>query len=341
MADSLPSTMRAIQFSTAAGGLEKNLYLNETASLPKKADSLPEGSTLVKISYASPNPVDYKLPELTLFRMLKMTMPGIPCGDFAGTVVKSTLPNLKPGDRVCGRCDPPAFGALAEYAVVLSKDGVVAIPDGLSLNDAATIGVAAITAYQCLAPYAKPGSRVFINGGSGGTGTYGIQIAKALGYHVTTTCSTANIQLCKDLGADEVVDYRTTNIVEYLKSQKEPYDLIVDNVNSPDIYFNAHHYLKQGCPYNLIAGSPTLSSAFGMLKMFYWPSWLDGGKRELKWVARKSNADEYTKIAGWMAEGKVKAVIEETYELEKAGEMFAMLKSGRVKGKLVIEVGGE
>lgn len=116
----LPSTMRAASFTSAAGGLEKNIRFNPAAPLPANATAFPPDSTLLKVAYASPNPVDYKLPENFFFNrfILPKANDGsaIPVGDFSGTIVSTNLPNLKPGDRVFGRGDPPNFGALGEYS---------------------------------------------------------------------------------------------------------------------------------------------------------------------------------------------------------------------------------
>jgi NADPH:quinone reductase-like Zn-dependent oxidoreductase len=331
--------MKAMVFSLTAGGLEKNLHLDTARPLPKNAQALTQGSTLVKIAYASLNPADYKLVELALFRMLMMTMPAIPVMDYAGTVVTTTSPNLKVGERVYGLCDGATFGMLAEYGVI-SKE-VVPLPDNVSLRDASTVGVAAITAYQCLQPCVKEGSKVLINGGSGGTGTFGIQIAKALGCIVATTCSTGNVELCKDLGADTVIDYRSADIVEQLKRQGTQYDLIIDNVGTPALYFSSHHYLKEEGRFISIAGAITLSSVVSMLQMFFLPSWLGGGTRKMMFLGRKSNVEDYKQVAAWMSEGKVKAVVEKEFALEDSAAAFERLKSGRVRGKLVIKVGEE
>ena len=99
----LPATMRAATFTSTAGGLEKNIHLNPSAPLPANAASLLPDSTLVKVAYASPNPVDYKLPENFIFNRLVLPKAkdgsAIPVGDFAGEVIATTLPNLKPGDQ--------------------------------------------------------------------------------------------------------------------------------------------------------------------------------------------------------------------------------------------------
>ena len=193
--------------------------------------------------------------------------------------------------------------------------------------------------------YVKPGSRVLINGGSGGTGTFGIQMAKALGCIVTTTCSAANVELCRSLGADGVIDYRSTDLISHLKDnyskQEEQFDLLIDNVDTPALYFNSEAYLKPDGQYITIAGSITLSSTLSMIQILYLPSWLGGGKRAAQFLLRKSDAEQFSKIAEMMKEGKVKAVVEKEYPLEKTGEAFARLKSGRTVGKSVIKVGGE
>ena len=109
--------MRAVECTTTSGGIEKQLQLNQSAQLPRDATNLPPDSTLVKVEYASVNPIDYKLLELSLFRRFKAAKQPIPAGDFAGTVVSTSLSSLKPGNRVFGRSDPPTFGAFGEYVV--------------------------------------------------------------------------------------------------------------------------------------------------------------------------------------------------------------------------------
>lgn len=218
------------------------------------------------------------------------------------------------------------------------------LPDGVDFRDASSIGVAGLTAWQCIAPYVKPGSKVFINGGSGGTGTFGIQIAKALGCLVTTTCSTANVELCRSLGADEVIDYRSVDLISELKkrhsNKDDQFDLLVDNVDTVALYLNSEAYLKPEGRYITIAGSITLSSTISMLRILYQPSWLGGGKRKSQFLLRKSSAEDYKQVIDLMKDGKVKAVIENEYSLEDAGDAIAKLKGGRTRGKIVIKVGG-
>jgi NADPH:quinone reductase-like Zn-dependent oxidoreductase len=341
MANTLPSTMRAVQCTSMAGGIEKNIRVNTTTPVPTTPTNSAEPSTLVKVAYSSINPVDYKLPEFAIYRKFNLSTPAIPAGDFAGTVVHTTLPNSKPGDLVFGRSDPPHFGALGEYVVVNGRENVVKLPEGVSMEDAATLGVAGLTAYQCIAPYTREGSKVFINGGSGGTGTFGIQIAKILGCRVTATCSGANVELCRSLGADEVIDYKTTDVVKHLQRQGTQYDLLVDNVGTLELYWNAHDYLKADGLYINIAGTATLTHVLNVLKVSYMPAWLGGGQRAAMFLRRKSSEGDFAKIAQWIAEGKLRPVIEKVYGLDEAAEAFARLKTGRSKGKLVIKVADE
>jgi NADPH:quinone reductase-like Zn-dependent oxidoreductase len=109
----------------------------------------------------------------------------------------------------------------------------IPLPEGVNPDDAATIGIAGETAYRSIVPNVQTGDRVFINGGSSGTGTFGIQIAKLLGCHVTVSCSTSAIELCKELGADEVFDYTKTDLIaELIESGKtEPFDLLIASVS--------------------------------------------------------------------------------------------------------------
>ena len=131
MASTLPTTMKAMQWTTTSGGIEKNLKFNSEATLPKDAKSLPKNSTLIKVAYTTLNPVDHKLAENPLMSTLWFSKPAIACADFSGTVVETTLSHLKPGDKVFGKSDPPIFGALGEYMMVYGSEAIVKIPEGM------------------------------------------------------------------------------------------------------------------------------------------------------------------------------------------------------------------
>jgi NADPH:quinone reductase-like Zn-dependent oxidoreductase len=333
----LPDRMRSAQWTTVP--IESSLKVNQTTPLPKGAHSLPKNSALVKISFASINPVDHKVPEFGPARFALGNRPWIPGCDYAGTVIITNLPHVKPGDKVAGSTVLPNFGTLAEYAVIEGAENVSKLPDGVDLKDAATLAVAAQTAMQSIAPYVKEGSKVVINGASGGTGTFGIQICKILGCTVTAVCSGPNVELCKSLGADNVIDYKSTDVVQELKKGRLQYDLIVDNVTvGGPIYTKAHYYLKETGQYVTIAAGPDLSTIVGMMKMMVLPAWLGGGRRRAGYVGRKPDSEELVKLAGWVRDGKLKPFIEKVYSLSEATDAFKRLKSGRTCGKLVVKV---
>ena len=347
MAPSIPATMKAWQYSQVAGGLEKNLKLNNNASLPPKANSLGPDQVLVQVLSSALNPVDYKFPQIPLLGGLIVKRPAVPGLDYAGRVVASgantkkiSSEDLKPGQLVFGKLDgPSSFGTLAEYAVV-PRSGCVPLPEGVKPDDAAAAGSAALTAYQTLIPNIKSGDRVFINGGSGGVGSFGIQFAKVKGCHVVTSCSGANVDLCKSLGADQVIDYRTQNVVAELKKLPK-FDFIADNVGTPgNLYWQAHIFTKQGAKFVQVGADMSLGGIYGMVSRMVWPRFLGGGKRPWEFLGLENNYDQFKEIAGWMAEGKVKALIDEVYCMEDKGPVraYEKLKTGRVKGKLVVRV---
>ena len=208
--------MYAWQFKTAAGGLENNLYL-PAAGVPKP--KITEDQVLVEVYSAALNPADYKVPELGLVARGIIPSPSTPGQDFCGRVCEAgrKVTGYHVGDMVFGMHGGPfGNGSLGQY-IVVSKQMLAAVPTGLKVDYMAGVGVAGLTAFQSVQPHVKNGDKVFINGGSGGTGIFCIQIAKALGCHVTTSCSTENVELCKSLGADEVINYKSTDVVETLK----------------------------------------------------------------------------------------------------------------------------
>ena len=350
MPPTIPSTMKAWQFSQTSGGIAKNLKLNNSAPLPPKANSLGADEILVQVLSSTLNPIDYKLAALPLVGGLLVKRPATPAVDYSGRVVASgpnsrkiSTEDLEPGRLVFGRVDGPTqHGTLAEYTVT-TRPSCVPLPQGVSPDDAACIGVAALTAYQCLVPNIKSGDKVFINGGSGGVGSFGIQIAKLKGCHVVTSCSSANVDLCKSLGADEVIDYKTKNIVAELKKMQN-FDLVVDNVGTPsDLYFQAHNFTKAGTKYVQVGGGFSPGAIYDLLSRMIWPGFLGGGKRPFQFLGLESNYEQYKEIASWMAEGKVKALIDEVYGMEDKGPVkaFEKLGTGRAKGKVVVRIAEE
>lgn len=353
MASKLPTTMKAWQFTSTSPTLEQNLKLNSSAPLPKGATSLPADQVLVQVIAVSLNAIDFKAPEIPVIGRLMTGSPATPSIDFAGRVAatgpnskKVTSTDLKPGQLVFGRLDAPTkFGTLAEYTIA-PRTGCVPIPAGVSVIDAAAAGSVALTAYQSIIPKIKSGAgqRVFLNGGSGGTGTFGIQMARAAGCHVTTSCSTANVELCKSLGADTVIDYKSQDLFAELK-KLPPFDLVVDNVGSArELYWASPSFTKPGAQFVQV-GAPAIS--FGFVYEFLcrtlWPTFLGGGQRPWEFLPLTSKVDDYVQIGRWMQEGKVRAIVDEVFGTDEKGPVraFEKVRTGRAKGKIVVKMADE
>lgn len=171
---------------------------------------------------------------------------------------------------------PLASGALSEFSVS-GTNSTVTLPDNVDPVDAATVGVAGLTAYQSIVPRVKKGDKIFINGGSGGTGVFSIQFAKAMGCHVTTTCSTTNVEFCKSLGADKVVDYKKESVIEALKASGHKFDHAVDNVGtSKELLWHCHEFLQSGAVYVVVGGDASLGGLADNLK-----------REALAWLSRR------------------------------------------------------
>lgn len=346
-----PKTMRAWQYASApSAGLDKALHLNDAAT-PPPSSALSPDAVLVRVHYMSVNPADYKLAEMGFLARALVSLPASPGMDYAGRVVKAgaNMSSLyRPGDLVFGRVEPNKFGTMAEYVLVKNAQGIAPLPadEGEdALKYFAALGTCALTAIQTIKPYVKPDSadKVFINGGSGGTGTFGIQIAKALGCHVTVSCSGRNADLCKGLGADEVIDYTQQNISEVLSSKGSVFSLVVDNVGfSPagqeDLYTAANKFLADHGNFVQVGGGASKDMVKATFKRALVPGLLGGGKRKWKMAMTAQSHDDLETIAGWIKEGKVKSVIDEVVDFQRAPEAYTKLKTGRTKGKIVVKM---
>lgn len=260
--------MRAHTFTSTSPTLEANLALTTTAPLPPQAKSLAPNQSVVRVLATSINPADYKFPAFPIVGRFMVPRPSAPCIDFTGRVASTGSSNVfQEGTLVFGRLHKPQkHGTLGEY-VVASSDEVVPLPQGVNAEDAACVGTAGLIAYQTIVPHVKQGDNVFINGGSGGTGMFGIQVAKEMGCWVATTASSANVGFCKDLGADEVIDYKKGDILEALKATGRTYQLVVDNVGTnPKLWAQMEQYTSPGAPFVQVGLPVAFWSILGIVK---------------------------------------------------------------------------
>lgn len=330
--------MRVWKYTTARGGIENNLKMHNSEPLPKCSSK----QHLVQVLAVGLNPVDYKPAEAFVGKLI-IKKPATPGFDVAGRIVTPAQgSNLHPGDIVFGAAstNPLVGGAHAEY-IAAPADRVTALPNGISPFSAAGVSVAAVTAHDALVPYIQNGSRVFINGGSGGVGTFGIQIAKAHGAYVAVSCSSRNAELCRSLGADEVFDYNARPLLEQLQAVK-PFDHVVDNVFSDvGLYFQAHTYTTPSAKFAEVASGPSLAFFRFALRAFLLPSFLSGGRRKCVLVMADGKQETLDKIANWVVDGTVRTVVDEIFSFDRVVDAYKRQKTNRAVGKVIVDVAGE
>lgn len=331
---SLPSAMKAWLYSKTAGGLEKNLSFSTNARMPPAPR---RGQVLVKVLSAAINPADYKVPEMGAIFKLVLTTPASPGMDFCGRIVAvgAAVEGFSCDDLVFGSLGIPSqFGSLGEY-LVAGTEQIAHVPAGVAVDAAASLGIAGQTAYQSVVPYVSSGDRVFINGGAGGCGIFAIQIAKLLGCQVTTTCSTRNVQFCRDLGADQVIDYTVEDVVSVLRSHGPVYSLALDHIGSPDALFReSQHFLLPGKTFVQVGASAMATFAGRLLR----PGFLGGGRRKYHIFFFKNTKAHLVQLADWLHQGKLNVVFDSTFAYEDSIHALEKLRSGHCRGKVVIHV---
>jgi NADPH:quinone reductase-like Zn-dependent oxidoreductase len=288
-----------------------------------------ENQLLVTVRAVSINPVDYKIRNGDLKLIVGSKFPKIVGSDFSGIIkeVGASVTGLKPGDRVYGAI--PAFsgkpGSLAEL-VSIDSEKVRLIPEGMSFEEAASLPVAALTALNGLRRCeVKQGSKVLINGATGGVGHFAVQIAKAKGATVTATCSEANSELAKRLGADKISGYKNEDLA--LISDK--FDAILDAYGKMN-YSDVSRLLKRGGTYASPLFFPT--SFFSAL----WERIIYGIK--LTSSNMRALPEDYAEIESLFTSKKLKPFIENTFSLENTGNAFDLAENGRPRGKIIVNV---
>lgn len=299
---------------------------------------IPEaGQILVKVRAAAANPLDWHYLRGTPYVMrlgAGLRRPSeIRLGvDYSGVVesVGAGVTRFKPGDEVFGA----RTGAFGEYVAAKSDGSVVLKPPNISFEQAASVPVAAVTALQALrAGGVGPGTKVLINGASGGVGTFAVQIAKAQGAVVTGVCSGRNFELVKSLGADSVIDYTKENYT----TQVAKYDVIIDNVGNNGIFANRGVLTPTGKYVLVGGGGPDNGKWIGPLinpvKALLLSPFV---KQDLDVLFAQLSSDELAAIAKLMEEGKVTPVIDRSYSLAETPDAIRYLETGRARGKVII-----
>lgn len=292
------------------------------------ADPVPgKNDVLIRVAAASVNPVDWKVREGRLKIITGKSFPMIMGVELSGRVVSvgKDVTDLKPGDRVFAGLSHQG-GAYAEL-VAVDRKKVSKIPEELPFVEASTLAVAGVTPLQAftLHYHLQPGDEVLINGGSGGLGTYAIQIAKVLGARVTAVCSERNIELVKRLGADEVIDYNR----EDFRERKKAYEIIIDAASNA-LFSETRQCLKRGGVLIKLNLSPG-SFIVGLWSRLFM-------SRKMKMILLKNRPADIQWMVDHITAGKIRVVIDRTYALDEAAKAHEYSETGRARGKIVLLV---
>lgn len=255
--------------------------------------------------------------------------------EVAGRVeaVGKNVTHFKVGDEVFGDLSASGFGGFAEYAKAKASSFALK-PANLSFAEAAAIPVSSVTALQALRDHGnlKPGQRVLINGASGGVGTFAVQIAKALGAHVTAVCSTSKVEMVRALGADEVIDYKQEDFTQNGKQ----YDLILAANGYQPLSAYQRSLTPQGT-YVMTGGE--MKQMFEV--MILGPMRSKEGGQKLMNILLKNSREHLTFMKELIEAGKVKPVIDRSFPLHEVDDAIRYVEAGSAKGKVIINVAPE
>lgn len=280
---------------------------------------------LVEVHSTAVNPMDVKVRAGEFKDMIPMSFPIIFGSDISGTVkaVGEQVEDFEPGDEIFAKAKLKAPGGFAEYTLIEDKL-LIRKPDNVSFEDAAAVPLASQTAWQMLKDNAdiKEGERVLIHAGSGGVGSFAIQLAKYFGADVATTTSGRNVDLVNDLGADTVINYKEEDFSE----RKAEFDVVLDTLGG-EILEKSYDVLKQGGRLVSVAGQPDekLAEEKGIT---------------VKYQNTKTNVEQLEKIMELVSEGTVKPAVGKTFPFTVEGvqEAHKLSESGHARGKIVVNV---
>lgn len=336
----LPNSMHAARIHDYG---TPDVFRTEEVPVP-----VPKGKEiLVRIRASSVNPVDCKIRAGSM-RGLIWKRPPLTIGmDFSGEVVACgpQASKFKVGDEVYASPDHKRDGTYAQYMTV--PEAQVALkPSNLTHEEAASIPLVGLTAWACLVDHVRvqSGQRIFVQAGSGGVGTFGVQLAAALGAHVISTCSGRNVELVESLGAAQVIDYTKQSILEGVDA---PLDGCLDAINDPEATLHMFKHCRKGARVaGITSGIPEAAKKYG-----YGVSPLIVGAEiagimfnamrhgvSYRSALRASDGHKLAKITELIEAGKIRAVVDKVFPLEELDKAHTYSETGRARGKIVISV---
>ncbi|WP_458722948.1 NADP-dependent oxidoreductase [Pseudomonas brenneri] len=302
---------------------------------------------LVQVHATSVNPLDSKIRTGEFKLILPYTFPLVLGNDLAGVVVSTgaAVKRFKPGDEVYARPPEDRIGTFAEL-IAVNENALALKPSNLDMAQAASVPLAALTAWQALVETAqvKKGQKVLIHAGSGGVGTFAIQLAKHLGAFVATTTSTANVEWVKALGADVVIDYKKQDFT----SQLHDFDVVLNSLGN-DVLMKSVEVLKPDGQLISLSGPPT--AAFAKEQGLSWMlrqvmRLLSSGIRRIArkhgvsyaFLFMRADGIQLQKITSLIEAGVIKPVIDRSFPFESTAEALRYVEQGRSKGKVTLTI---
>jgi alcohol dehydrogenase len=308
---------------------------------------LQEDDVMIQVHAAGVNPVDAKIRDGDFKAFLRYRLPIVLGCDVAGVVVRvgSRVRRFKPGDEVYARAADRRLGAFAEL-VAINEEYVALKPETLTMEEAASIPLVGLTAWQALIERAnlQRGQKLLIPAGSGGVGTFAIQLAKHLGAIVATTTSTANVGLAKRLGADVVIDSRKEDVADALRD----YDVVLNSLDKATLE-KSLRVLTPGGRLISISGPP--DAAFARSLGLSWimrtiMSVLSYGIRakakrrrvNYSFLFMRADGGQLATITSLIDAGIIRPVVDRVLPFASTKEAMAYVEEGRAKGKVVVSM---
>lgn len=301
---------------------------------------------LVRVHAAGVNPLDLKIRDGEFKAILPYRVPFVLGNDLAGVVVEvgSAVTRFSVGDEVYARPGKDRIGTFAEL-IAVHQDDLAAKPATLTMQDAASLPLVALTAWQALVERAqvRPGQKVLIHAGSGGLGTIAVQLAKHLGAHVASTAGTENVDLVRSLGADVVVDYKKQDFATVLRD----YDVVLDSLGGETLT-KSLRVLKPGGKVVSVAGPPDPAFARELganpvirlaMTALSFRTRRRARRRQVTYtfLFMRASGDQLREITALVDAGIIRPVVDRVFPFEHAKDALAYVEQGRAKaGKVVI-----
>ncbi len=312
--------MKAAKINHYGDNVVEVVEINSNAAKP----AVSQGKLLVKVHAAGINPIDWKICRGYMKEMMPLRFPATLGGDFSGVVEEAGEESgFRKGDHVFGQSGVllGGSGSFADYTLAPAQN-TAHKPESLSHIEAASLPLAGVSAYQALAEHIalEKGQKILIHGGSGGIGTFAVQIARHLGAHVIATARSDNIAYVKELGADEVIDYNSKKFEETINNA----DAVFDTVGG-ETYTRSFKALKKGGIIVSMLEQPNqdLMKKYGVRAVAQFTQVTSGRLAKLSELAEQ---------------GIIKALIGKTFSLDQAGEALGYLEKNHPRGKVVLKI---